>query len=77
VAAEAPLRVSGCVDDGLTDRFLQVGYLTTLSIWRLYSFDDRLINEHEAEGRIRIDKGNRSFRDHHLQCHFFAGTETE
>jgi hypothetical protein len=39
---------------------VQVGYLTTLSVPRLYRVDDRLINECEAFFGMRIGRGNRS-----------------
>jgi hypothetical protein len=47
---------------GLTDRFVQVCYLTTLSVSGLYSFDGRMINEYEAVGRIGTERGNRTIR---------------
>jgi hypothetical protein len=37
-----------------------VGYLTMLSVLRLYSFDDRMSNECGAVGGIRIGRGNRN-----------------
>jgi hypothetical protein len=37
-----------------------VGYLTTLSVWRPVSFDDRMISESWAIGGMRIGRGNRS-----------------
>jgi hypothetical protein len=37
-----------------------VCYLTTLSGLRLYSTDDRMLNEYEAVGEMRIGKRNRS-----------------
>jgi hypothetical protein len=36
--------------------------VTTLSVSELYSIDDRMINEHEAVGGMRIGRGNRGTR---------------
>jgi hypothetical protein len=45
----------------LTKLFL-IAYLTMLSISRLCSFDDGMINECGAVGRLRIGRGNRTWR---------------
>jgi hypothetical protein len=38
--------------------FFEVSYLTTLSVSRLYSVDNRMINECGTVGGMRIDRGN-------------------
>jgi hypothetical protein len=35
-------------------------YLTTVSVWRPCSFDDRMINKHKSVGRTIIGRGKRS-----------------
>jgi hypothetical protein len=40
--------------------FFLVGYLTTLSILRLYSIDDRMINKCGAVGGMGVGRGNQS-----------------
>jgi hypothetical protein len=39
-----------------------VRYLTTLSVSKLYSVDDRMINEYEADGWMKTGRGNQSNR---------------
>jgi hypothetical protein len=36
----------------------QVFYVTTLSLLKLYSVDDRMINEYGAVGEMVISRGN-------------------
>jgi hypothetical protein len=50
--------------------FFKVCYLTTLSVAKLYSVDDRIINECGAVGGMRIGRGNGSTRRKLSQCHF-------
>jgi hypothetical protein len=42
--------------------FLEVGYLTTMSVFRLHNVDYRMINDHGAADAMRIGKGNRRTR---------------
>jgi hypothetical protein len=47
--------------------FFKVGYLTTLSVSRLYSFNDRMNNEYRTVGGMKDDRGNQlSGRKHVL-----------
>jgi hypothetical protein len=39
-----------------------VAYLTTLSVLRLYSVDDRMVNEYGAVGGLKVGRGNRITR---------------
>jgi hypothetical protein len=42
--------------------FLYVGFLTTLSVWRLYNLTDRMIIGCGVVGGMRTDWGNRNTR---------------
>jgi hypothetical protein len=41
----------------------------TLSGWRLYSGDDRMINEYGAVGGMRIGRGTKVLRENLPKCH--------
>jgi hypothetical protein len=51
-----------------------VGYLTTLPVSRLYTVDNRMINEYGAVGGMRIIKGNLSIRVKHTPILIFPQT---
>jgi hypothetical protein len=40
-----------------------------LSVLRLHSIDDRIINEYGAAGRVRIGRGNQVLGENLPQCH--------
>jgi hypothetical protein len=45
---------------------------TILSVWRLYSISDRIINEYEAVGGMRSDRENKSIGGNLPMSHFFT-----
>jgi hypothetical protein len=54
------LRDTKCIDVDCSLYFLSVGYLTTLSVSRLYKSDDRMTDECAAVGGMRTDSENQS-----------------
>jgi hypothetical protein len=50
----------------------KVYYLTTLRMWILCSFGDRIINECRAVSGMRISRGTRSTRGKHSAINTFS-----
>jgi hypothetical protein len=58
-------------------RFKSFCYLMTLSLWRLYSADDRMITEYGAVCGMRIGKRNRNIKRKQAAVLFFFTINSE